>query len=492
MQTMKLTILLSSLIAINMSQANNSITIYSGNHQGHLSQNQLQNINNISGFAVVKQTKKTQFEKGIFELAFDDVAEHIDPTTVSLKLSQNPERVAVLDQNFQFDLVSTDKLLQKYIDQKIRISHDLGDKNTTTEGVLLSTSGGLTLNTNDNQITTIKSWNLIDFPELPGGLLTKPTLVWLLDSDTSSEEYIDLSYQTRGMTWWSDYIININENGSNCNMDMMSWVTIVNKSGASFLNSQLKLIAGDVNRAAPARPNTMAVERFAKVADNQFTEESLHEYHLYKLPRHVDLPNNSTKQVQLLQNTNNIKCQKILRYNGSSFGNTSYHRPITDRNYLSHSGPKIESFLIFDNTDKNQLGLPLPAGRVRVNTFVQSDNSLEFIGEDSIDHTAKNSTITIKLGHSFDVTGERKQNHFQLMKNSITEQFEITISNQKSKSQQVEIIEPLYRWSNWQITQHSEEYEKLDAGTIRFNLDVPAEAKKVLKYTVQYHWPEQK
>jgi hypothetical protein len=488
---MKITILFITLFSFNMSQAKNSITIYSGNHQGHLSQNQLQNINNISGFAVIKQTRKTQFKKGIFELAFDDVAEHIDPTTVSFKLVHQPERIAVLDQNFQFDLVSTDKLLQKYLDQKIKVNHDLGDENIITEGVLLSTAGGLTLKTNNNQITTIKSWNLIDFPDLPGGLLTKPTLVWLLDSDTNKEENIDLAYQTRGMTWWSDYIININENDGDCDMDMMSWVTIVNKSGASFDDTQLKLIAGDVNRAAPVRPNTMAVERFAKTADNQFTEQSLHEYHLYKLPRQVDLPNNSTKQIQLLQNTNNIKCQKTLRYNGSGFGNASYHRPITDRSYLSHSGPKIESFLIFENTEENQLGLPIPAGRVRVN-MTQEDKSIEFIGEDNIDHTSKNSTITIKLGNSFDVTGERKQSHFQLMQNSIIEQFEITISNQKSVPQKVEVIEPLYRWSNWQITQHNEDFEKIDSGTIRFTLDIPAETKKILKYTVKYNWPEQK
>ncbi|MCB1581561.1 MAG: DUF4139 domain-containing protein [Xanthomonadales bacterium] len=485
-------IVLTTLLAINMSQAKNSITVYSGNHQGHLSQNQLQNIHNISGFAVVKQTREAQFKKGVFELAFDDVAEHIDPTTVSFKLSKEADRVTVLDQNFQFDLVSTDKLLQKYLDQDIKVSHDLGDNNIITEGTLLSTTGGLTLKTQNGQITTIKEWNKIDFPDLPGGLLTKPTLVWLLKSTTSGEENIDLAYQTKGMTWWSDYIINLNESDKDCMLDIMSWVTIVNKSGAGYQETQLKLIAGDVNRATSNPPRTMTMERMAKVADSEFTEQSLHEYHLYKLPRKVDIPNNSTKQIQLLQNTHNIACKKTLRFNGSGYLGMNYHRPITDRNYLSHAGAKIESFLIFKNDKENQLGLPLPAGRVRVNTIDPTDHSLEFIGEDSIDHTPKNKTITLKLGNSFDVTGERKQSQFQLLKNSIIEQFEITISNQKTATQQVEVIEPLYRWSNWQITQHNEEYEQLDAATIKFMVDVAAESTKTLKYTVQYHWPETK
>lgn len=487
---MKKIILLTIFMVINMSQANNSVTVYSGKHQGHLSQNQLQNIHNISGFAVIKQSRQANFQKGVFDLAFDDVAEHIDPTTVSFKLSDNPERVTVLDQNFQFDLVSTDKLLQKYLDQDIEVSHDLGNTNTITTGTLLSTAGGLTMKTKDNQITTIKDWNKINFPDLPGGLLTKPTLVWLLKSETSGEQSIDLAYQTKGMTWWSDYIINLNESDEDCKLDIMSWVTIVNKSGASYWQTQLKLIAGDVNRAPTHTPRVRTMETMAKVADSEFSEQSLHEYHLYKLPRKVDIPNNSTKQIQLLQNTHNIACKKTLRFNGSGYWNVNYHRPITDRNYLSKSGPKIESFLIFANSKDNQLGVPLPAGRVRVNTTDPTDKSLEFIGEDSIDHTPKNQTITLKLGSSFDVTGERKQSQFQLLKNSIIEQFEITISNQKTTKQQVEIIEPLYRWSNWQITQHNEEYDKIDASNIRFILDVPAASKKIITYTVQYQWPE--
>jgi len=488
---MKLFTLITTLMAFQMSQAENSITIYSGNHQGHLNQDQLQNVHNIAGFAVVKQVKETTFKKGQFNLAFDDVAEHIDPTTVSFSLPNNPNAASVLDQNFQFDLVSSDKLLQKYLDQTITVNHNLGEQNINTKGTLLSTAGGLTLATSNNQITTIQNWNQIQFPELPGGLLTKPTLVWLLDSNTNNKETIELTYQTKGMTWWSDYIINLKDTESECSMDMTSWVTIVNKSGASFPETQLKLIAGDVNRAkSNVRTNNMVRETFAKTADNQFSEQSLFEYHLYKLPRKIDLPNNATKQIQMLQKTHAIKCDKTLRFNGSQQSSINYHRPITDQNYLSRNEAKVEAFLSFKNSTKNKLGIPLPAGRVRVNSVDHADGSLEFIGEDNIDHTANNKTITLKLGNSFDVTGARKQSHYELNKNSITEQFEITIDNQKDAVQQVEVYEPLYRWSNWVITHHTAKYEKSNASMIKFNLEVAAKSSKTIVYTVQYQWPD--
>jgi len=474
-----------------MSQAKNSITIYSGNHQGHLDQNQLQNINSIPGFAVVKQSKESNFEKGLFNLKFDDVAAYIDPTTVNFSIPDNPEAAAILDQNFQFDLVSTDKLLLKYLDQTITVNHNLGNQSISTQGKLLSTEGGLTLQINNDQVTTIRAWNTIDFPALPGGLLTKPTLVWLLNSQTSKPQTIALTYQTKGMTWWADYNVILNNNHNNCSLDLSSWVTLVNKSGASYDQTQLKLIAGDVNRTQSQLDQPMVRrESYAKIADNTFSEQSLYEYHMYKLPRKIDLPNNSTKQIQLIQNTNNIKCNNILRFNGSQQVHINYHRPITDKSYFSSAENKVESFLNFENSKENNLGLPLPAGRVRVNMIDTADDSLEFIGEDSIDHTAKNKTITLKLGQSFDVTGQRKQRQFEWLKNSITEQFEITIDNQKNVTQQVEIIEPLYRWSNWQITQHDEEYTQIDSSTIQFTVSVPAESSRTIKYTVLYQWPE--
>ncbi len=477
-----------------MSTAETSITIYSGKHQGHLNQNELQNIHNIPGYAVIKQSKLAQFKRGQFSLAFDDVAEHIDPTTVSFTTPDNPDAATVLDQNFQFDLVGSDKLLQKYLDQVIHVNHNQGESSIETSGKLLSTEGGLTLQSSDNTVITISSWNHIKFPELPGGLLTKPTLVWLLDSQSDREETINLSYQTQGMTWWTDYIITLNEREDQCVMDFSSWVSLVNKSGVSFTQSQLKLIAGDVNRSQPRANNQVYATRdtLSKSASNQFTEQALFEYHMYKLPRAIDLPNNSTKQIQLIPTRTGLNCHKRLIFNGSQQSQIGYRRPITDHNYLTQSSAKIEARLQVKNTQNNQLGMPLPAGRVRVNTQDADDGSIEFIGEDSIEHTTKNETLSLLLGHAFDVKGKRKQSHFELTQTGATEQFEITINNQKSSSQEVEVIEPLYRWSNWQITQHNEQYRKLNSSTIKFTIQVPAESSKTISYTVQYQWPMNK
>ena len=473
-----------------MSHANNSITIYSGKHQGHLNQNQLQNVNSIPGYAVVKQTRTAQFQKGQFTLAFDDVAEHIDPTTVSFSTPNNPGAATVLDQNFQFDLVGTDKLLQKYLDQTIQVNHNQGSQSIDSSGKLLSTQGGITLQSQSGKIITINTWNHIKFPDLPGGLLTKPTLVWLLDSNSNDEEMMALSYQTQGMTWWADYNITIEGEAKNCQLDLSSWVSIVNKSGASFADTQLKLIAGDVNRVQKNRPQVMARDSMVKMtAAQDFTEQSLFEYHLYKLPRAIDLPNNSTKQIQLMNRTNGINCERKLVFNAIGQHHINYHRPITDKGYWAQTEAEIEALLSFINSSKNQLGVPLPAGRVRVNMTDTTDGSLEFIGEDSIEHTPKNDEITLKLGHAFDVKGKRNQREFELTNNGLIEQIEITINNQKDHTQEVEIIEPMFRWVNWQITQHDEQYSKLDAAHIKFIVKVAAETAKSFKYTVQYSWP---
>ncbi len=486
---MKLIFLLFILTTATMTHASSSITIYSGKHQGHLNPNQLQNIHSIPGFAVIRQTRNAAFNKGQFILAFDDVAEHIDPTTVSFSTPNNPNAATVLDQNFQFDLVGTDKLLQKYIDQTITVNHSQGDQSIESKGTLLSTQGGITLK-NDAGIITISQWNHIQFPELPGGLLTKPTLVWLLNSSSDQEELIAMSYQTQGMTWWADYNITLGDDADQCDLDLSSWVSIVNKSGASFTDTQLKLIAGDVNRTQPKQRTQQFVrESMVQASGQEFSEQALFEYHLYKLPRNINLPNNSTKQIQLLNNTNGVNCKRTLVFNGSGQQHINYHRPITDAGYLRHTEAKVEAFLSFKNSRENKLGVALPAGRVRVNMIDPTDGSIEFIGEDSIDHTPKNDRINLKLGHAFDVKGQRIQRNFELTKNGVIEQIEITINNQKEKSQQVHVIEPLFRWSNWLITEHNEEYEKMDASSIKFIVDVPADSQKSIKYTVQYQWP---
>ena len=467
-----------------------NISIYSKNQHGALHQNQLQNPRNIPGFAMIRQYKELTFKKGKSQLFFDDVTEFIDPTTVSLKLSdQDQDRITILDQNYQFDLVDNNKLLQKYIGESITINHNLGDTSVNTTGILLSTQGGLIIKQGNETIKTISSWNHITFNALPEGLLTRPTLVWQIDSELSGVKPVTVSYQSQGMTWWADYNITLNENDDGCFMDLSAWVSIVNKSGGQFNNTQLKLIAGDVNRVSPQAQN-VRMTASKQFSENDMTSEPLFEYHMYRLPHLVDLPNHSTKQVPLINPINNIRCEKILTFNATNLNQINYHKPITHSNYYRQNKGHVTASLHFENSSKEQLGIPMPAGRVRVNVSNKKDNSLEFIGEDTIEHTPKNEAISLQLGQSFDVTGNRIQKDFSAEKNSLTETFEIELSNQKSHEVNVKVIEPMYRWSNWKITNSSQEYTKTQANLINFDIKLKPESKKTIKYTVQYNWSQ--
>ncbi|WP_179952042.1 DUF4139 domain-containing protein [Marinicella rhabdoformis] len=470
---------------------NTNISIYSNNQHGALHPNQLQNPHNIPGFAMIRQHKELKFKKGKSQLFFDDVTEFIDPTTVSLKLNDNDQnKISIIDQNYQFDLVDNNKLLQKYIGESITINHNLGDTSVNTTGTLLSTQGGLIIKQGNETIKTINAWNHITFNALPEGLLTRPTLVWQIDSQLSGLHPVTVSYQSQGMTWWSDYNITLNESDSGCYMDLSAWVSIVNKSGGDFKNSQLKLIAGDVNRTTQ-QPQNIRATGAKQFAESDMTSEALFEYHMYRLPHWVDLPNHSTKQVPLINPINNIQCKKILTYNATNLDQINYHKPITHSNYYRQNKGHVTASLHFENSPKNQLGIPLPAGRVRVNVSDAKDGSLEFIGEDSIDHTPKNERLELKLGQSFDVTGNRKQTDFTAEKSGLKETFEIELSNQKPHETTVQVIEPMYRWSNWEVSSSTHKYKKTQSDRINFEIKLPPESKETIKYTVQYHWPQQ-
>lgn len=477
----------------NVNADDTAITVYSTAQAGSISPAQFQNQNaHVPGYAMVKQDRQITLQKGQFELRFDDVTSQIDPTTVSFSTPNNPGSAFVLDQNYQFDIVSTQKLLAKYVGQQVIVEQTSGGTNKTIRGKLLGTNGGIIVQEADGAVVTLSSYDSVTFPSLPGGLLTKPTLLWLLNGKKSGEELARVTYQTKGMTWWADYNLTLKENADKCTMDLSSWVSLLNQAGSSFVNTKLKLIAGDIHRAEPIRPPGRAMVKsmsFDSAADDSgFQEKSLFEYHLYTLPRRVDLPNNSTKQIELFPSAYNVECSKDLVFNGSQIFNHHYYNPIQDRNYMRSAKPKVKAYLSFENFKKKGLGMPLPAGRIRVSQLDDADNSLEFIGEDIIDHTPRNETITIELGNSFDVVGERKQTNIIVGKNEITETFEITLRNQKEVSTKIKVIEPLYRWSNWKIVNSSDKYSKQNASTIEFDVKLSPEQEKVISYTVHYWW----
>lgn len=474
-----------------------SLTVYSAAQPGALSTANLANYGaNLPGYALVRDSRRMTLPQGVGELRFTDVAKRIDPTTVAFESLSDPAGTRVMEQNYQYDLVDNAKLLDRYIGQNISVTQVRGEKTEQISGKLLSASGGLILQRDTGEVLTLGNYSNIQFPALPGGLITRPTLVWKVASKAGGVQDSRVSYQTQGITWWSDYNVVMREAGGTCDMDLAAWVTLVNQSGGSYPNSQLKLVAGEVNRApaAPAAATGYALQRAAKMEMDEaragFTESSLSEYHLYTLGRRTDLPENSTKQLELFPAVHDVTCRKQLVFTAAPAPWSYWSAPINDQSYAATAQGTVGAYLEFDNKEANKLGMPLPAGRVRVNQANASDGALEFVGEDVIKHTPRNETLRIKLGNSFDIVGERKQTNFRIDINArtIDESFEISVRNRKKEAAAVVVREYLYRWNSWEITQKDHDFAKRDAQTIDFPVDIAANAEAKITYTVHYHW----
>ena len=292
------------------------------------------------------------------------------------------------------------------------------------------------------------------------------------------------------MTWWADYNI-IYDESQDCSMDLSAWVSIINQSGASYDNAKLKLIAGDVNRAETHRPRRDVMYKMAAMEEDSagFVEQSFFEYHLYTLGRRTDLPDNSTRQIQLLPAATDIQCEKELVFAPTMdmpyLGYQQY-----DQDYGRYGNGDINVYLRFKNDSAQNLGIPLPAGRIRVNQADPVDGSLEFIGEDVLDHTPKNEEVLIEMGNAFDVVGERKQTDFRVDRASrnLWETFEIRLRNHKDEEVSVAVLENLYRMANWEIESANLDWSKDNSNRIRFEADVDAEGETVIRYTVHYSW----
>lgn len=443
---------------------------------------------NVPGYAIVRHDRSFDLAKGISALRVTDVAALIDPTTVTFTSLDQPD-TRVLEQSFQFDLVSQAKLLERYLGQRISVEQPRGDYVDMVEGRLMGVGDGLTLLMDDGSVRGLRSYSNIHFPELPGGLITRPTLEWMLDSPSKSTQKSRLAYETQGMTWWADYNIVLDE-AKGCKMDLSAWVSIINQSGAGYDNARLKLIAGDVNRAEVRSASREVVYKMAMAEDSAgFAEKSFFEYHLYTLGRRTDLPDNSTKQIQLFPKANAVACAKELVFAPTlQYPFHGYQQ--LDQEYGRYGDGNISVYLRFANEEKNQLGIPLPAGRIRVNQLDTADQSLEFIGEDVIGHTPRNENVLIRLGNAFDVVGERKQTDFRLDTKSrqLWETFEIKLRNHKEEAVTVALLENLYRAANWKVENASQGFNKESSNQIRFDVKIASEAEAVITYTAHYTW----
>jgi hypothetical protein len=449
----------------------------------------------VPGYALVRDDRDVSIKQGRSQLSFTDVAALIDPTTVTFASLSEPG-TRVLEQNFQFDLVSTQKLLLKFIDRQITVDKNVGNSVTPITGTLLSATDGIVLRDKDGSIYSLPAYSSVKFPDLPGGLNTRPTLVWDINSPGGGKQKTRVTYQTGGVTWWADYNLIFNE-GADANsglLDLSAWVSIINQSGASFADAKLKLIAGDVHRAEPPpspmmRRQVLEMAAAAPAADAGFVQKDFFEFHLYTLGRPTTLPNNSTKQIELFDQAKKILAKKVLHYYGAGHPYL-YPSPYTDRNMGVESNKKVDVYLEFKNDKAVGLGVPLPAGRLRVSQLDKADDSLEFIGEDTIDHTPKDENVRVKLGSAFDVVGERKQLNYAVDEKArwMEEEIEVKLRNHKSQAVDVVVKENLYRWSNWKILTKTHEFQKEDSRTINFPVKVAKDGETVVRYRVRYTW----
>ena len=441
----------------------------------------------VPGFGLVRETRTVSLEKGEGELRFTDVAAFIDPTTVGFR-DLDGKGTRVYEQNFEFDLVSASKLLEKYLDRKVKVT--FGDK--SHEGTLLSSSGGRVVLARDDggiEILQMDGAAISTGEDLPQGLITRPTLVWKVFSPVAGERRIETTYETAGLTWRSDYNLVLNEDSTRANLT--AWVSLMNLSGMSYEDASLKLIAGDVQRVRP-RSKMMRAEmgvmaRGAAMEDG-FTEESFFEYHLYTLPRKTDIKVNGTQQITLFPQVSGFPIEKELVYSPSRF--FGYGDPRTQSGFSNSGSNDVKVFVTFLNKRESGLGMPLPAGKVRSYMKNPNDGALEFIGEDLIDHTPRNERVRLALGNSFDVVGERVRTDFKSNKaqDTMTESFRIELRNQKDVPQKVIVREAMARSREWKITESNVEGAKQNSHLMEWVVEIPAEGSRTIEYTVRYDW----
>lgn len=444
----------------------------------------------VPGFGVVKEVRTISFPAGRSEVSFTDVAQFIDPTTVAFT-DLSDAKTIVLEQNFQFDLVSPSKLLERYLDEQVTVQ--LFTKNSTelVTGKLLSANQGtLVISTGDGVRIVPQEGAIVSVGDARG-LITRPTLVWKVESDRAGERLVRTTYQAGGITWRADYTLVLNENDTRA--DLSAWVTLLNLSGAAYRDANLKLVAGDVQRVQPpmVKSHVYALGRGAEAAmDMGFEERSFFEYHLYTLPRKTDIAENTTQQITLFPTATEIPVRKVLVFAPTAPFGGQPGNPITDRGYGANSQSKVDVFIRFVNDADSNLGMPLPKGKLRVYKTDEADGTLEFLGEDLIDHTARNEKVSVRLGQAFDVVGERTQTDFTIdtSRRTMTESIKVEIRNRKAEAATVIVREQLYRWTNWEIANASDEYTKVNARTIEWELEVPANGTKTITFQVRYSW----
>jgi hypothetical protein len=432
-----------------------------------------------SDIALVRDVRNLQLARGIGNLRFMDIAATVNPATVHFRSLTEPSQVSVLEQNYEYDLLDPDKLLRKYVGREVTLMRNRSDNGSTRQEEVKALL--LSYNTSPvwkigNEIVTGLGADHIRFPELPDSLYSRPTLIWTVQNDGAAKHRVEASYLARSLAWNADYVLTVARDDKLA--DLNGWVTLTNNSGTAFKNAKLQLVAGDLNRVRQQlnRMADLASAPRAAVAEEKMAQEAFSDYHLYTMGRKTSINNAQTKQVSLLEGTD-VPTLKRYVVEGQNY---YYHNQMHPGSPIKDS---VQVYYQFKNEAKGGLGIPMPAGVLRV--YQQdSKGGVQFVGEDRIMHTPKDETLNVKIGNAFDVICERNQIDFQKIASSVYEfEYEITLRNHKASAVSVEVNEPV--GGTWRMISSSHQWTKTSAWAAQFKVPVAAGGTTVLKYRVR-------
>jgi len=463
-------------------------------------------------FFVAREHVPLDLKPGVNEAQYTGVAAHLEPDSVILR-DPSGRALQILEQNYRNDPISQELLLSFYEGKTIDFSvgRNADGSDVKIQGKIIR-SGYVPPNYINGYPQQASTQPIVDvdgilrfglpgeprFPALSADSILKPTLSWLLQTNAPGKFDAELSYVSGGMTWQSDYNVVVQDDPSRKTdlLDMIGWITMRNQSGKTFENARIKLLAGDVSKTQEQTSSgrmyaAEAVAVNAAPMAPAVREKSFDEFHFYTLQRPTTLRDEETKQVEFVSSTG-IHAQRLLIYDGAQMAQYGYYNPEqirTDASYGTASNPKVWVMEEFKNSEGNHLGIPLPKGKLRFYRR-DTDGHLEFVGENTIDHTPKDETIRVYTGNAFDVIGERKRTNYRVDSNQhwMDESFEIRIRNHKKDPVEVRAVEHLYRWTNWKITEQSADFHKKDAQTIEFPASIAPNGEQVITYTVHYSW----
>jgi hypothetical protein len=432
-----------------------------------------------SDIALVRDVRQLQLPRGTGSLRFMDIAATVNPATVHFRSLTEPSRVSVLEQNYEYDLLEPDKLLRKYVGRDVTLVRTRQEGGSTRQeevtARLLSYNNAPVWRIG-NEIVTGMHADHIRFPELPESLFSRPTLIWTVENDGAARHRVEASYLAGKLAWNADYVLTVSRDDKAADVD--GWVTLTNNSGTAFRNAKLQLVAGDLNRVRQVLGKMVASEMVdaARAASPPMAQESFSDYHLYTLGRKTTINNSQTKQVSMLSGSG-VPVQKRYVVEGQQF---YYHN-------ARHPGAPIKDvvqvFYQFKNAERGGMGMPMPAGTVRVYQE-DSKGAVQFVGEDRINHTPKDETLNLKIGNAFDVVCERNQVDFEKIAGNVYEfEYEITVRNHKSVPVTVEVNEPI--GGTWRMVRSSHEHTKTAAWAAQFKVPVVVDGEAVLKYRVR-------